>query len=129
MACEKCGAENGQVDESYHVHKHLEAKYKKYWRPIAAYVYLTICLFDFMGMPIYTAYNNSNIDTAALAEIRLFEDPEVRKVALAQLNLGKKEWHPITLEGGALFHLSFGAIIGISAFSRGQEKKAAIQRG
>ena len=32
------------------------------------------------------------------------------------------QWHPITLEGAGLYHISMGAILGVSAWSRGQEK-------
>jgi hypothetical protein len=31
-------------------------------------------------------------------------------------------WDPLTLKGAGLFHLAFGAILGVSAFTRGQEK-------
>jgi hypothetical protein len=33
-------------------------------------------------------------------------------------------WQSLTLSNGGLIHLSFGAILGVSAFSRGQEKIA-----
>lgn len=32
------------------------------------------------------------------------------------------QWNPITLQGAGLFHLSMGAIIGVTAFGRTQEK-------
>lgn len=35
-------------------------------------------------------------------------------------------YQPITLQGGGLYHLAMGAVLGISAFTRGQEKIAAI---
>ena len=38
-------------------------------------------------------------------------------------------WQPLTLQGGGLIHIAFGAILGISAFTRGQEKVAQIQAG
>ena len=31
-------------------------------------------------------------------------------------------WDPLTLKGAGMFHLSFGAILGVSAYTRGQEK-------
>jgi hypothetical protein len=38
-------------------------------------------------------------------------------------------WQPITLQGAGLFHLSMGAIIGIAAFGRTQEKLAGAHNG
>jgi hypothetical protein len=126
--CEGCG-KNGAVTKSdQHPEKNLEHGFKKFWRPIAAYVYLLICVFDFMGMPMYIAYQNEQVNTEAFAEIRQLQDKDVKLKALEQLDLGSKSWTPLTLSGGGLFHLSFGAILGISAFTRGQEKKAAIEK-
>jgi hypothetical protein len=85
-------------------------------------------VFDFMGMPMYIAYQNEQVNTEAFAEIRQLQDKDVKLKALEQLDLGSKSWTPLTLSGGGLFHLSFGAILGISAFTRGQEKKAAIEK-
>ena len=124
MTCENCDNTSG----NHHPHKHLEHGFKKFWRPIAAYVYLAICIFDFVGMPIYVSIQNNQVNSEAFAEVRALSDKEVKLKALEQLELGKQEWHPLTLEGGGLFHLSFGAILGVAAFTRGQEKKAAIQR-
>lgn len=31
-------------------------------------------------------------------------------------------WIPLTLQGGGLYHLSMGAIVGVSSWSRSQEK-------
>jgi hypothetical protein len=35
----------------------------------------------------------------------------------------------MTLQFGGLIHMAFGAILGISAWTRGQEKVAAINAG
>lgn len=127
-ACETCGRSDASTTvESHHVRKHLEHGFKKFWRPIAAYIYLFICVFDFMAMPLYIEIQNSAVNSEAFAEIRQLESTEVKLKALEQLDLGSRDWQPLTLLGGAFFHLSFGAILGISAFTRGQEKKAAIE--
>lgn len=34
------------------------------------------------------------------------------------------QWNPLTLQGAGLFHLAMGAVLGITAWSRGQEKMA-----
>ena len=128
--CEGCGADtdgvNGTGNGNHHPEKHLEHGFKRFWRPIAAYVYLSICIFDFAGMPMYIAYQNEQVNKEAFAEIRKLEDKEVKIKALEQMDLGSKGWEPLTLQGGAFFHLSFGAIIGVAAFTRGKEKVAAI---
>lgn len=90
--------------------EHLEDPIKRYWRPTAAYLYLLICLFDFVLAPIYIHHT-----TILLTE--------------TQQHDFTKEWKPLTLEGGGLFHLSFGAIIGVAAWTRGQEKLSAINKG
>ena len=71
------------------------------WRPMMAISYMVICLFDFMVGPIL--YN-----------------------ILQYMNPGQHldMWQAVTLQGGGLYHLSMGAIIGITAFGRTKEKLA-----
>src|SRR5690554_4827421 len=97
------------------VRQELENGFKKYRRPVAAYVYLTICLFDFIAAPIFIEMRNSRVNTEAFTEIRQLNEESVQLKALEQLDLGRAEWQPLTLAGGGLFHVSFGAILGISA--------------
>lgn len=74
-----------------------------YWRPAMAVQYFIICMFDFMLAPI------------GLSIYALLRDvPYII-------------WHPLTLEGGGLYHVSLGAILGVSAWTRGQEKIATIK--
>ena len=73
------------------------------WRPAAAWCYLIICLFDFMIAP------------SAIAALNTLE-----KIP----NTHDNTWVPLTTSGGSIFHLSFGAIIGISAYGRTREKIA-----
>jgi hypothetical protein len=35
-----------------------------------------------------------------------------------------RQWVPITLQGGGLFHVAMGAVLGVSAYGRTQEKVA-----
>ena len=37
-----------------------------------------------------------------------------------------RQWAPLTLQGGGLFHMAMGAVLGITAWSRGQEKMAGV---
>jgi hypothetical protein len=39
------------------------------------------------------------------------------------------QWSPITLQGAGLFHMAMGAILGIAAFGRTQEKLAGANNG
>ena len=115
MACKNCGtceACGNRKIEDYHPRKHLEHKFKKFWRPIAAYIYLSICIFDFMVAPVWIEQTNETVNTAAFAEIRKFSEKDVQMRALDNVDLGNRSWSPVTLQGGGLFHLAFGAILG-----------------
>lgn len=76
-----------------------EEWFTKKWRPAMAWSYMGICLFDFIIAPILwsilQASYKGNITEA---------------------------WSPLTLQGAGLFHLAMGAILGVTAWSRGQEK-------
>lgn len=81
-------------------HKHSmdnEHWIRSNWRPIAALLYLAICLFDFILAPIllavYSMYTHTDLHS----------------------------WTPLTTSGAGILHVSFGAILGIYAHSRGQE--------
>ena len=75
---------------------------RDYWRPMMAVQYFIICLFDFMLAPI-------GLSIYSIA----------RGVEYIQ-------WHPLTLEGGGLYHVALGAILGVSAWTRGQEKLKGV---
>ena len=83
-----------------------------YWRWTALGVYLVICLYDFMVVPIWYGLNRP--DLATFIEIlNTVGDP------LIQLELMKKltgQHNPFTLMNGGIFHLAFGAILTGSAF-------------
>jgi hypothetical protein len=71
----------------------------KYWRPMMAMTYMATCLFDFIVGPIL--YN-----------------------VLQYYNPGQNldMWQPLTLQGGGLYHIAMGVVLGISAHGRTQEK-------
>jgi hypothetical protein len=75
-----------------------------HWRPLMAYTYMAIVVFDFILGPImftiFAVYTSSSLIT----------------------------WTALTLEGGGLFHLSMGAILGAAAWSRGSEKIERVRR-
>ena len=83
-----------------------------YWRWTALGVYLVICLYDFMVVPIWYGLNRPDLGTF-IEILNTVEDP------LIQLELMKKmtgQHSPFTLMGGGIFHLAFGAILTGSAF-------------
>lgn len=69
------------------------------WRPAMGWTYMFICILDFAVFPvlwsIIQATHSGTVST---------------------------QWSPITLQGAGLFHMAMGAILGIAAWSRGQEK-------
>lgn len=36
-------------------------------------------------------------------------------------------WAPLTVQGGSIFHVSFGAIIGVYVWGRTKEKEASVE--
>jgi hypothetical protein len=76
----------------------------KKWRPMMAMMYMTCCLMDFAIFPI-------------MFTIVQFWETQAANDAFRQ-------WVPITLQGGGLFHVAMGAVLGVSAYGRTQEKVA-----
>ena len=42
---------------------------------------------------------------------------------------GLTQWNPLTLQGAGLFHIAMGAVLGIAAFGRTQEKLGGANNG
>jgi len=81
----------------------------KKWRPMMAIMYMMVCVFDFILFPImFTA-------------VQFWETQAA--------NDAFRQWNPLTLLGGGLFHVAMGAVLGVSAWSRGQEKIAGVASG
>ncbi len=75
------------------------------WRPAVAWSYLAVCLFDFMiGPMFFNVLQYLDSDTSITM------------------------WQSITLQGGGIYHLSMGAIVGVSAFGRTKEKLASMSK-
>jgi hypothetical protein len=74
----------------------------KKWRPMMAIMYMFCCLADFFIFPI-------------MFTVVQFWETAVQNDAFRQ-------WVPITLQGGGLFHVAMGAVLGVSAYGRTQEK-------
>jgi hypothetical protein len=76
----------------------------KKWRPMMAMMYMTCCLMDFAIFPI------------------MFTIVQFWETAVA--NDAFRQWVPITLQGGGLFHVAMGGVLGVTAYGRTQEKVA-----
>lgn len=76
------------------------------WRPAMGWMYMTVCVFDFILFPIFWTV------------IQFWETQPA--------NDAFRQWSPITLQGAGLFHMAMGAVLGITAWSRGQEKIAGV---
>lgn len=74
------------------------------WRPMMAWQYFVVCLFDFVVFPI--------LNGAACIYTGAYH-----------------EWHPLTLQGGGLYHLAMGGIIGVTSWQRSNEKMTAFSAG
>jgi len=89
---------------------------KDKWRWSALIVYLVICVYDFMLVPIYYGIARMDLDLADYMQyLSLIEDPLVQMEYLKKL---VSQHEPFTLKGGGLFHLSFGAILTGSALGK-----------
>lgn len=80
-----------------------KSKFQSYWRPLIAYQYILVCIFDYIIFPLVVIL------------IRAFSETHYEI----------QTWVPLTLREGGLYHLSMGAILGVAAWTRGQEKIAA----
>ena len=78
---------------------------KAFWRPAMGWLYMLICFMDFVGFPMLTIF------------LPIIFKP-------FGLTMPYQAWTSLTLSNGGLIHLAFGAILGVSAFTRGQEKIA-----
>lgn len=73
---------------------------QKKWRPAMGWMYMIVCMLDMAIFPVLWS----------LAQV-------VLKQPITQ-------WNPLTLQGAGLFHLAMGAVLGIAAWGRTQEKVA-----
>jgi len=93
------------------------------WRPIAALTYLSICVFDFIIAPYFVQAQPH--DLAEIFKYVLQMSVEQQSEAL-NIMMNKGNWQSLTLQGGGLFHIAFGAILGAAAWTRGMEKRERV---
>lgn len=64
-----------------------------HWRPAIGWLYVVLCSFDFIIFPAIS------------------------------MVISNVPWKSLTLENGGIIHISFGAILGVTAWGRNQIKK------
>lgn len=92
------------IEQEINNNKSSEHWMKAYWRPAMGWLYMAICAFDFIVGPVL-----SLTMPAVLAGIGVD-------------SVNYTPWESLTLSNGGLIHLAFGAILGVTAWTRGQEK-------
>lgn len=75
----------------------------KRWRPVMAWVYMAICIADFILYPVLWSLLQAHYNGQV-----------------------PNQYQPLSLQGGGLIHLAFGAILGIAAYGRSKEKIAGV---
>ena len=73
---------------------------QKKWRPAMGWMYMIICTLDMGVFPVLWSL------------LQVFSHQQIT------------QWNPLTLQGAGLFHLAMGAVLGIAAWGRTQEKVA-----
>jgi len=76
------------------------------WRPMMGWLYMGVCAFDFVLFPILWSLLQAVMHVANITQ-----------------------WQPLTLQGAGLFHIAMGAVLGIAAMGRTQEKLAGANNG
>jgi hypothetical protein len=76
------------------------------WRPMMGWMYMLVCTCDFVLFPVLWGV----LQTVGGGRV-------------------ETQWMPITLQGAGLFHIAMGAVLGIAAMGRTQEKMAGANNG
>jgi hypothetical protein len=75
------------------------------WRPMMGWMYMVVCMMDMVVFPILWSL------------LQTFTHTPIT------------QWNPLTLQGAGLFHIAMGAVLGIAAFGRTQEKLNGANNG
>ena len=76
------------------------------WRPMMGWMYMLICTMDMVVFPVLWSLLQSLSHGAV-----------------------NSQWQPLTLQGAGLFHIAMGAVLGIAAHGRTQEKLNGANNG
>jgi len=75
------------------------------WRTMMGWMYMLVCTMDMVVFPILWSL------------LQTFTHTQIT------------QWNPLTLQGAGLFHIAMGAVLGIAAFGRTQEKLGGANNG
>jgi hypothetical protein len=75
------------------------------WRPMMGWMYMLVCTMDMAVFPNLWSL------------LQTFTNTQIT------------QWNPLTLQGAGLFHIAMGAVLGIAAFGRTQEKLGGANNG
>jgi len=76
------------------------------WRPAMGWMYMLVCIMDMVIFPVLWSVLQATVHGSV-----------------------NTQWQPLTLQGAGLFHLAMGAVLGIAAFGRTQEKLNGANNG
>lgn len=82
----------------WHARRQAESKVSRWWRPAMGWMYMTVCIFDFIIFPAAWSWH------------------------LASVGQTVTQWQPLTLQATGFFHVAMGVVLGISAWNRTVEK-------
>ena len=88
----------------------------RFWRDWAALIYLFICLVDFFIAPL-------------IWNLKMEEHCNDKERYPPGVECKVTRWEPLTLGAGAMFHLSFGAILGATAWKKKDELEIHHRNG
>jgi polyferredoxin len=73
------------------------------WRPAMGWMYLFVCIFDFIIFPILWSVLQAATNGSVITP-----------------------WQPLTSQGAGLFHVAMGAVLGIAVYGRTKEKVEGV---
>ncbi len=75
------------------------------WRPMMGWIYMGTCICDFVLFPVLWS------------------------LLQAAMKMPVTQWQPLTLQGAGLYHIAMGAVLGLAAWGRTQEKLNGANNG
>ncbi len=75
------------------------------WRPMMGWMYMVVCTMDMVIFPVLWSL------------LQTFHHQTIT------------QWNPLTLQGAGLFHIAMGAVLGLAAWGRTQEKLGGANNG
>ena len=94
-------AQNAEV--LVEVDKEGEDWINRKWRPAMGWMYMAVCVFDFIIFPVIWSVLQATMNGSVTTP-----------------------WQPISLQGAGLFHVAMGAVLGIAVYGRTKEKVEGV---